>query len=139
MTTGDVILVAAVVLCAFGFAALAVALMRVGDALRQLRGEVGEMRSQILPLIDELRRSTHEASGAVADARRDLERFDRVLGSAEAISEAVETSGRAARRVFATPVIKAVGTVTGVRRTVSRVRGADRVEIVRTGTEDGRR
>ena len=138
MTTGEVILVAAVVLCAAGFAALAVVLMRVGDALRQLRNEVADMRDQIHPLIAELRHSTHAASDAMADARKVLERFDRVLGSSEAISEAVESSGRAARRVFAAPVIKAVGTVTGVRRTVSRLRGADRVEIVRTGTEDGR-
>ena len=61
----------------------------------------------------------------------DLDRFDRVLGSAEAISEAVETSGRAARRLFAAPVIKAVGTVTGVKRAVGRLKSpATSVEVI---------
>ena len=114
MQTADIVLIAAVVLCAIGFAALSIVLLRVFDALRALRREVREMREQTLPLIADLRSSTDDAKSAMDGARADLERFDRVLGSAEAISEAVETSGRAARRLFAAPVIKAVGTVTGV-------------------------
>jgi hypothetical protein len=46
-------------------------------------------------------------------ARSDLERFDRVLGSAEAISDAVEGSGRVARTAFSVPVIKMAGLATG--------------------------
>lgn len=136
MTTSEVVLIAAVVLCAVGFAALAVVLMRVFDALRALRGEVESLRRTTLPLIDELRTSASEARSAVDVAREDLARFDRVLGSAEAISDAVEQSGRAARRVFAAPVIKAVGTVTGVRRAVGRLRHpGNAVEVVRPGGE----
>ena len=89
------------------------------------------MREQTLPLIADLRSSTDDAKLAMAGAREDLERFDRVLGSAEAISEAVETSGRAARRLFAAPVIKAVGTVTGVKRAVGRLKSpGSKVEVV---------
>ena len=48
-----------------------------------------------------------------------------------AISEAVETSGRAARRLFAAPVIKAVGTVTGVKRVVGRLKSpGTNVEVI---------
>lgn len=136
MSTADVVLVAAVMLCAFGFAALAVVLLRVFDALRGLRHEVADLRRTTAPLIDELRLSASEARTVVDDAREDLARFDRVLGSAEAISEAVEQSGRAARRVFSVPVIKAVGTVTGIRRAVGRLRSPGRsVEIVHPGSE----
>lgn len=131
MQTSDIVLIAAVVLCAIGFAALSIVLLRVFDALRALRREVREMRDQTLPLIADLRSSTDDAKSAMDGARADLERFDRVLGSAEAISEAVETSGRAARRLFAAPVIKAVGTVTGVKRAVGRLKSpGSKVEVV---------
>ena len=131
METSEVVLIAAVVLCAIGFAALSIVLLRVFDALRALRREVRQLREQTLPLIADLRSSTDDAKLAMAGAREDLERFDRVLGSAEAISEAVETSGRAARRLFAAPVIKAVGTVTGVKRAVGRLKSpGSKVEVV---------
>ena len=131
MQTADIVLIAAVVLCAIGFAALSIVLLRVFDALRALRREVRELREQTLPLIADLRSSTVDAKTAMDGARADLERFDRVLGSAEAISEAVETSGRAARRLFAAPVIKAVGTVTGVKRAVGRMKSpGSTVEVV---------
>ena len=131
METSEVVLIAAVVLCAIGFAALSTVLLRVFDALKALRREVRDMREQTLPLISDLRSSTDDAKSAMEGARADLERFDRVLGSAEAISEAVETSGRAARRLFAAPVIKAVGAVTGVKRAVGRLKspGAN-VEVI---------
>lgn len=139
MDASEIVLVSAVVLCAIGFAALTVVLMRVFDALRALRSEVESLRAHTLPLIDELRSSASEARLVVDGARADLDRFDRVLGSAEAISEAVEHSSRAARRLFAAPVIKAVGTATGVRRAASRLRRPGRsVEIVTPG-RDGRR
>ena len=90
------------------------------------------LREQTLPLITDLRSSTDDAKSAMDGARADLERFDRVLGSAEAISEAVETSGRAARRLFAAPVIKAVGTVTGVKRAVGRMKSpVTNVEVIK--------
>ena len=140
MDATEIVLIAAVVLCAIGFAALTVVLLRVFDALRALRSEVEHLRERTVPLIDELRTSATEARMVVDGARADLDRFDRVLGSAEAISDAVEQSGRAARRLFATPVIKAVGTVTGVRRAVTRLGRPGRgVEIVRAGGEDRRR
>jgi uncharacterized protein YoxC len=116
MSAGDLAVTLAAVLCAIGFAALVVVLVRVHDLLRDLRGEVAALRSETRPLLTELR--------AAADgARSDLERFDRVLGSAEAISEAVEGSGRAARHVFSAPVIKLAGLATGTSRAVRRLRG----------------
>jgi hypothetical protein len=83
-------------------------------------------------LLAELRETTEEAREAMDAAREDLERFDRVLGSAEAISDAVDGSGRLARRAFSAPMIKAAGIATGTGRTVRRLRrrpgGVDLVE-----------
>ena len=133
MTAGDLAVTLAAVLCAIGFAALVVVLVRVLDLLRELRVEVAALRSETRPLLTELRAATDVA-------RSDLERFDRVLGSAEAISEAVEGSGRAARHVFSAPVIKFAGLATGTSRAVRRLRGTSDAGsgIVHIRTREGR-
>ena len=116
MTAGDLAVTLAALLCAIGFAALIVVLVRVLDSLKSLRVEVESLRSETRPLLAELRESTDEARSAMHVARTDLERFDRVLGSAEAISEAVDGSSRMARTAFSAPVIKLAGLATGTGR-----------------------
>ncbi len=130
MTAGDLAVTLAALLCAIGFAALIVVLVRVLDALGALRAEVDALRQETRPLLAELRESTLEARTTMSTARSDLERFDRVLGSAEAISDAVEGSGRVARTAFSAPIIKLAGLATGTGRAVRRLRGRDGVEIV---------
>jgi hypothetical protein len=122
MTAGELALVVGAVLCVIGFAALVVALLRVLDALRLLRNEVAALRADTGPLLDELRSSTHEARAAMSEARSDLDRFDRVLGSAEAISDAVSGGGRVARAALSAPVIKTAALATGTSRAVRRLR-----------------
>lgn len=121
MTASELVLVVAAVLCAIGFAALIVVLMRVLDTLRDVRREVDQLRMETTPLIRELLATTDEARATVDEARADLERFDRVLGSAEAIGDAV--GGRVARTTFSSPMIKAAGLARGTSRTISRLRG----------------
>jgi uncharacterized protein YoxC len=125
VSAGDLAVTLATVLCGIGFAALIVVLMRVLDTLKALRGEVQSLRTETRPLLAELRESTDDAREAMDTAREDLERFDRVLGSAEAISEAVDGSSRLARRAFSAPMIKAAGIATGTSRTVRRLRRKD--------------
>lgn len=140
MTAGDLAVTLAALLCAIGFAALIVVLMRVLDTLRALRGEVESLRNETRPLLDELRATTDEARVTMDVARHDLERFDRVIGSAEAISGAMEGTGRVARRAFSTPVIKAAGVATGTSRAMRRLRGRDeRAEVVHVDTSRNRR
>jgi hypothetical protein len=124
MTAGDLAVVLAAMLCALGFAALVVVLVRVLDTLRELRREIAKLRDETRPLLDDLRSSTDEAREAVNEARTDLDRFDRVLGSAEAISGAMSGSGRVARTAFSAPVIKAAGVATGTSRALRRLRRA---------------
>jgi hypothetical protein len=136
VTAGDLAVTLAAVLCSVGFAALVVVLFRVVDSLALLRGEIASLRAETGPLLEELRTSTAQARSTMEAARDDLERFDRVLGSAEAISEAVEGSGRMVRTALSAPAIKAAGVATGTRRAWRRLRGTDRrVEIVRSVDE----
>jgi len=122
MTAGELAVLMAAVLCCIGFAALVVVLMRVLDSLKALRGEVESLRAETRPLLAELNSSTADAKAAMVEARHDLDRFDRVLGSAEAISGAVAGGSRVARAAFSAPVIKTVAIGTGTKRAVGRLR-----------------
>ena len=54
----------------------------------------------------------------------------RVRSKVDEVGDAIR-EGRAARRLFAAPVIKAVGTVTGVKRAVGRLKSpGSKVEVV---------
>lgn len=140
MSAADLALLLAAVLCALGFAALIVVLVRVLDALRSLRREVDLMRSETQPLLAELRSSAAEARTTVDEARHDLARFDRVLGSAEAISDAVDGSSRVARTAFSAPAIKLAGLATGTSRALRRLRGrSSGAEIVHVPVRERRR
>lgn len=131
MTAGELVLVVAAVLCVLAFTALIVVLVRVLDALRAVRNEVDELRAETTPLMAELVASTDEARAAVEAARADLDRFDEVLGSAEAIGNAV--SSRVARTTFSAPMIKAAGFARGTSRTISRLRGTPRQRSISVG------
>ena len=134
MTAGQLALVVATVLCALGFAALVVVLMRVLDALRALRTEVADLRAETRPLLAELRSSVDEA-------RDDLDRFDRVLGSAEAISASVEGASRVAKAALSAPIIKTVAFASGTGRAARRLRRAaasDRATLESGRADHGR-
>ena len=140
MTATELALVVAAVLCVIGFAALVVVLVRVLDTLKALRSEVATLRGETQPLLAEMRASTAEAQSTMAIARSDLERFDRVLGSAEAISDAVDGSSRVARTAFSAPAIKLAGLAAGTSRAVRRIRGhGGDAEIVHVPSPSERR
>ena len=144
MSATDLVLVVAAVLTVLAFCALVVVLVRVLDTLQRLRADVDAMRAETTPLLDALRTSTDDARRTVEAAREDLERFDRVLGSAEAIGDAVAGSGRVARTALSAPVIKAAGIATGTSRAVRRLRRqqavqAGTVEVLPAATTRGRR
>jgi hypothetical protein len=126
VTAGDLAIVLAAVLCSIGFAALVVVLWRVLAATRSLQNEVVALREETRPLLAELRESTADAKSAMAEARHDLDRFDRVLGSAEAISGAVAGGSRVARAALSAPVIKTAALATGTTRAVGRLRRKER-------------
>jgi uncharacterized protein YoxC len=115
-------LVVVLVLCAVAFAALVLVLYRVLVALADLRSDLEVIESRLLPMVDELREATRESRDIIDAARGDLKRFDKVLGSAESISEAVADTSRVARTVLSTPVIKVAAAATGTKRAFSVLR-----------------
>ena len=133
MSAGELGIVLAAVLCCIGFAALVVTLWRVLDAMRDLRSEVRQWREDVQPLLVALRESVGDAQRSMSQAREDLERFDRVLGSAEAITDAVSGSSRLVRGALSTPVIKTVAIASGTAQGVRRLRRLERKETKRQG------
>ena len=119
MTAGELAIVLAAVLCALGFAALVVVLSRVLQAMNELRDELMRLRRDSQPLLEELQTSVDEA-------RDDLERFDRLLGSAESISSRVNGATRVTRLALSAPVIKTVALASGTSRAASRLRRKSR-------------
>lgn len=126
MTVGDFVLIVAIVLLIAGFTGLLIALIRVGDSLEFLRSEMQMWRNEVTPLVEKLRESTDDARSVMEEARSDLSRFDKVLGSAEAISEAVEGSAKVTRAALSTPVIKVASFATGTSRAARRLRSSNR-------------
>jgi len=133
VSAGELGIVLAAVLCSIGFAALVVTLWRVLDAMRNLRAEVRLWREETQPLLVELRESVGDAQRSMSQAREDLQRFDRVLGSAEAITDAVSGSSRLVRGALSTPVIKTVAIASGTAQGVRRLRRQERKESKRQG------
>lgn len=119
MTSGELAIVIGLVLCIGAFTALVVVLVRVLQALSELRSDLRVFRDEVVPLVDELRHAADETRGVIDDAREDLARFDRVIGSAESVSEALADTSRVARTVLSAPVIKAAALATGTKQAVS--------------------
>jgi NAD(P)-dependent dehydrogenase (short-subunit alcohol dehydrogenase family) len=116
MTGRDVAVIVGLVMCFFAFAALSIVLLQVLSALRELRSDLDLFESRVLPLMADLRDATDETREVVDEAREDLERFDRVLGSAEMVSSALADTSRVARTVITSPLIKTVAVARGVSR-----------------------
>ena len=114
MTAGELALLLAVVLCALAFAALAVTLVRVRDTLAQLHSDVADVRAATA-------RAEATTAEALAQASAELERFDKLLGSAEAISSTLGRSSRTARVALSAPMIKAASIATGTSRAVRKL------------------
>ena len=86
------------------------------DTVTELRRDMAELRA----VAD---RTQSVTVAAIAEARADLDRFDRLLGSAEAISGVVGRNGNRVTRVaMSAPMIKAAGIATGTSRAVKRLR-----------------
>jgi hypothetical protein len=90
-------------------------LQRALAALREIRRSLDTITDQVVPLVDELARS-------VTEANAELERVNRLVGSAESISATVDATSKLAYRALSAPVIKTVAITSGASRAAKRLR-----------------
>ena len=90
-------------------------LQRALVALREVRAALDTITDQVVPLVDELARS-------VTDANAELDRVNRLVGSAESISATVDATSKLAYRALSAPVIKTVAITSGASRAAKRLR-----------------
>lgn len=95
--------------------AILFALQRVLVAVRRVTRTLDELNAQALPLIDDLGRALEEAN-------LELERVDRLVGSAESISATVDATSKLAYRALSAPVIKTVALRSGASKAARRMR-----------------
>lgn len=138
MTSGDVAIVIGLVLCIAAFTALVVVLVRVLQALGELRRDLAHFRNEVVPLVEELRHAADETRGVIDGAREDLARFDRVIGSAESVSEALADTSRVARTVLSVPVIKAAAIASGTKQAVTSLTSKNSPDVSRGKKRRGR-
>ncbi len=110
MSGTDLAVVVALVLCTLIFSALTVLLLQARAALARLRAAADECEA----LAGDLR-------GALDEAVADLERVDRLVGSAEAISSRVTSTSKLAQAALAAPVIKTVALASGTSSAARRL------------------
>src|SRR5262245_9517294 len=115
MTASDVLAIVAATLVAVLGGALIAALYALVGTRRQLRAAV-------VPLQDQTQAPLDDAYDTLRDATHEVDRIDRIVGSAEKINGAVDGAQRLAYRTFANPVVKAMAFGSGVSRAAQRIR-----------------
>lgn len=91
------------------------ALQRILIAVRRVTRTLDELNAQALPLIDDM-------ASALEEANYELERVDRLVGSAESISATVDATSKLAYRALSAPVIKTVALRSGASKAARRMR-----------------
>ncbi len=84
--------------------------------VRAVRSELEDFRARSDEVLSEL-------SETVVDARKDLERVDDLVGSAEALAATVDGAARVGYFTVGKPVIKTVALAKGTSRAARRIRG----------------
>jgi hypothetical protein len=132
MDTSDVIAIIVATLVAVLTGALLVALGALVRTVRTLRITVDNLRRETVALLD-------DAHDAVRAATSEVDRIDRLVGSAERINDAVDGAQRMAYKTLASPVVKAMAFGSGVSRAAHRLREGEPPAPVPARSAKGRR
>jgi hypothetical protein len=108
-----VIVAAASVVAAVLLAVGVVALLRT---LRALREVAHLLRTETVPVLDDLRSTVDAANG-------EIERLDQLVTTAESVTGTVDSASRLAYIAMANPVIKGVAFASGTAKAARRLRG----------------
>jgi len=115
MSAGDLAAVVVTICSIAAVIAILFALQRTLSTLRQVRRTMDELHDRSLPLVDEL-------ADTVGATNAEVERIDRLVGSAESISQTVDATSKLAYRALSAPVIKTVAITSGASRAAKRLR-----------------
>lgn len=115
MSGGDLAAVIVAIASIAAVGVLGVALWSVHSTLRAVRSGLDELRTETMPLLAELRRTTERADA-------DLDRAEEVLGAAERVSGTIESLSKVIYLAVSNPVIKVVAFLGGVGRALRRAR-----------------
>ncbi len=118
LTAMDLAALLASALVLVAVVAIVVAALSLVRTLREVKAMLADVRSEVLPALDELRRTVAEANG-------ELERVDDLIGSAEALSATVDSAARLGYLTVGRPVIKTVAFAKGTSRAARRLRGRE--------------
>jgi hypothetical protein len=94
---------------------LAVALMALVRTLRAMREVAHLLRTETVPVLDDLR-------DTVDVANHEIERLDRLVTTAESVTGTVDSASRLAYIAMANPVIKGVAFASGTAKAARRLR-----------------
>jgi hypothetical protein len=97
---------------------LAVALVALTRTLKALRDVATLMRTESVPVL-------HDLHDTVQAANYELERFDRLVSTAESVTGTVDSASRLAYMAMANPVIKGVAFASGTAKAARRLRRKD--------------
>ena len=132
MSTADVLAVVAATVVTLVVGALAAMLVALARTLRDLRLTLSALDEEILTVVD-------DAHTAVREAAHDIDRVERLVSSAERITQTVDGASRAAARTIASPVVKAMAFGTGVSRAAQRLREPEPPATAAARARDTRR
>lgn len=118
MQATDVVAVVASVCVAVLVGAFVVLLATLARTLRELRTALDEFTEVAGPLVADL-------SDTVSEAAVELDRVERLVTSAETVTDTIDSASRLAYRTLANPVVKAMALRAGVSRASQRLRGDD--------------
>lgn len=111
----DLTVIVVTVLCLGAAVAATVAAIRLAHTLGETRRTVAELRVTTETLLAEL-------ADLTAQAGRDFERVDDLIGSAEALASTVDSAARVGYLTMGKPVIKTVAFAKGTSRAARRMR-----------------
>ncbi|MGI8755929.1 MAG: DUF948 domain-containing protein [Acidimicrobiales bacterium] len=115
LSAGDLALVVVTGCSIVAVVAVLFALARLLTVLRRVTRTLDQVTAEAAPLLDDL-------AASVAAANEQLERVDRLVGSAESISATVDATSKLAYRALSAPVIKTVAVTSGASRAARRLR-----------------
>jgi len=128
----DTVAVGVTVVATLVVVGLLAAVASLLGAARHLRRQADDLRHEAAELLDEI-------SATVREAGLEVERVERMVGSAQAISEVVGSASRLVGGAMSSPFIKLVALGSGVARGLRLVRGGAGGQAAPPGRDDGRR